>query len=366
MKLWIGLMSGTSMDAIDVALVEIKGKQVQLRAGYRHQWPDWLRERLLEVSLYQRGNVSLHEVASLDVQTGEVFAEAVLNLLNRIGLEPQQVAAVGSPGQTIFHCPGGNPPYTWQIGDPNVLAERTGIVTVADFRRRDVAAGGQGAPLASAFHNAIFRDAQEDRAVLNIGGIANITVLPADSQQPVIGFDTGPGNGIMDSFAGKHGQGYYDEGGKWAGTGQVQDQLLAKLLADPYFMQAAPKTTGRDYFNLDWLDQHIGGENYAAADIQSTLCQLTVETVVEAAKQHAVQRLLICGGGVHNGELLRRLRMRLSNCQVESTAKYGVDPDWVEAMCFAWLAQQRLAQELVNLSSVTGARQAVVLGGIYC
>jgi anhydro-N-acetylmuramic acid kinase len=226
-----------------------------------------------------------------------------------------------------------------------------------------MAAGGQGAPLAPAFHQAVFYHAQEHRIVLNIGGIANITVLPTDNT--VIGFDTGPGNALLDAFIQQQQGVKMDVQGAWAQRGQVQVELLKRLLGDPYFSLPAPKSTGRDYFNLDWLQSHLTEQSFRPEAIQATLCQLTIDTIVQAVEPYHPQRLLVCGGGVHNPVLMNGLTQKLPYCQVESTLAHGIDPDWVEAMCFAWLAKQRLEGQPGNLPTVTGARQAVVLGGIY-
>lgn len=365
MCLFIGLMSGTSVDAIDVALVEFIGSEIQLQATHCHPWPLPLRDALLHLCQQSRGQSTLHEIATLDVRVGELFAEATLALLAQTHTPRQQVCAIGSPGQTLYHYPDGNPPYTWQLGDPNVIAQLTKIPTVADFRRRDVATGGQGAPLAPSFHNARWRSPLEKRVVLNIGGIANITVLPADHSLPVIGFDTGPGNALLDAHAFQHLQTRLDENGAWAAQGQVQSSLLDSLLTDSYFARPAPKSTGRDYFNLAWLSYYTTTLSISPPDLQATLCQLTVESVAQAVQPYAPQRLLVCGGGVHNSGLMAGLAKRLPDCIIESTLAYGIDPDWVEAVSFAWFAKQRIEQQPSNLPSVTGAREAVVLGGIY-
>ncbi len=366
MCLFIGLMSGTSVDAIDVVLVEfVGGENVQVHAVHSHPWLPSLREKLLKLSQFTREQSTLHDIATLDIRVGELFAEATLALLEKSPTSPEQVCAIGIPGQTLYHHPDGSPPYTWQLGDPNVIAQITQIPTVADFRRRDIAAGGQGAPLVPAFHNAQWRTPQETRVILNIGGIANITVLPAADNQPVLGFDTGPGNALLDAHAYQQQQLRMDKQGAFAATGQVQQSLLETLLADPYFAKSAPKSTGRDYFNLDWLGRHTSNFSLRAEDIQATLCQLTITSIAQAVLPYAPQRLLVCGGGVHNPLLMAGLKKQLPECVVESTATVGIDPDLVEAISFAWLAKQRLAKQPGNLPSVTGARQAVVLGSIY-
>ncbi len=365
MKLFVGLMSGTSIDAIDAVLVEFTTTNLQLKAVHSHPWPSSLRDPLLMLSQHQQGQSTLDEIAYLDIKTGELFAQATLTLLEKTSVAPDQINAIGSPGQTLYHHPNGNIPYTWQLGDPNVIAQLTGITTVADFRRRDVAAGGQGAPLTPAFHNALLRSSQEDRVVVNIGGIANITVLPANPNSPVIGFDTGPGNALLDAHIYQQQQLSLDKQGNWAATGQVQAALLETLLSDSYFSRLAPKTTGRDYFNLDWLTRYTASYSYRSKDVQATLAQLTIISIAQAVLPYHPQRLLVCGGGVHNSLLMNGLAQQLPYCQVESTSTLGIDPDWVEAVTFAWLAKQRLEQQPSNLPSVTGARQAVILGSIF-
>lgn len=365
MQLFIGLMSGTSVDAIDVALVEFTSTKLEILATYSHPWPTALRETFLTLSQQTCEHSTLQELAPLDILAGQIFAEAVLALLSQTGVPPHVISAIGSPGQTLYHCPDGSPPYTWQLGDPNVIAQLTGILTVADFRRRDLAAGGQGAPLTPSFHNAQFRHLQENRGVLNLGGIANITVLPADCTQPVIGFDTGPGNALLDAHCLQQRHQPMDENGQWAASGHIQQNLLSVLLADPYFSRPPPKSSGRDYFNLTWLSRYANAFSLAPADVQATLCQLTIESSVRTIRDYPLQRLLVCGGGVHNPLLMNGLASQLPTCTVESTAVHGVDPDWVEAVSFAWFAKQRLEERPSNLPSVTGARQTVVLGSIY-
>jgi len=364
MSWFVGLMSGTSIDAIDAALVEFTADSVYLRATHYQPWPSLVRDELLMLSQQTRERSILHDIARLDILTAESFAQAVLTLLAQAHCPHTQVTAVGSPGQTVYHHPQGTPPYTWQLGDPNVIAQLTGIPVVADFRRRDVAAGGQGAPLTPAFHQAFWRNFQENRIVLNIGGIANITVLPAAKDLPVSGFDTGPGNALLDAWAYQQRQLPKDTGGQWAASGQMQPNLLEKLLTDPYFARPAPKSTGRDYFNLEWLNRYTQGMSLRPEDVQATLCQLTVVSIGQAVNKYQAERLLVCGGGAHNPLLMDGLARYLPACAVESTAMHGLDPDWVEAVSFAWLAKQRWEQQPSNLPSVTGARAAVVLGSV--
>lgn len=367
MALFIGLMSGTSLDAIDVVLVDfIHDMPPQLIAAHTYPWPTALRQQLLQLSQHPLDKYTLYEIAQLETQTGQLFADAILALLEQQQIHHQDIVAIGSPGQTLLHVPDGNPPHTWQLGDPNVIAQLTSITTIADFRRSDMAVGGQGAPLAPGFHNAFLRSSEEQRVVVNIGGIANITVLYQQIDEPVIGFDTGPGNALLDAWSMQQRHIAMDENGKWASSGTVQADLLARLLTDSYFQKPFPKSTGRDYFNLTWLNNYLGDVTQISAEnIQATLAQLTITTIAQAILPHQPKRVLICGGGVHNSVLMQGLARALPDSIIESTIQQGLHPDWIEAMCFAWLAKQRLEKKVGNLPSVTGARKAVILGGIY-
>jgi len=361
--LFLGLISGTSADGIDTCLVRFEPR-CELVLGRTYLWDEPLRRRLIELG--QGGDAtSLDELGRLDVQVAQAFAAAALALLSEAGVEPSQVLALGSHGQTVRHRPGGDAPFTWQMGDGNVIAERTGIATVADFRRRDVAAGGQGAPLMPAFHAALLHSTGEDRAVLNLGGIANLTLLPRTGE--VRGFDTGPANALLDAWCERHTGHAYDQGGAFAASGQVDRALLRRLLDDPWFALPPPKSTGREQFHLHWLQSLLGGHAISPADVQATLLELSVVTIADAlrATQPDTRRLLACGGGVHNPLLLGRVGEHLPGVVVESTDAHGLDPDYVEAMGFAWLARQTLAGLPGNVPSVSGASGARVLGVIY-
>jgi anhydro-N-acetylmuramic acid kinase len=276
--------------------------------------------------------------------------------------DPSAIAAIGSHGQTLRHEPGSAQPFSLQIGDADLIAEGTGITTIADFRRADIELGGQGAPLAPAFHEWLFRNEGKTRVVLNIGGIANITVLHGDDME-TIGFDTGPGNTLLDAWALQYLHTPYDANGDWSASGSVARDLLARLASDSYFAAPAPKSTGFEYFNLDWLDKYIASE-YDHADIQATLCQLTSDSIADAIGIAApdASEVLVCGGGVHNRDLMRRLQASLPGTKIASTSIAGLDPDWVEAAAFAWLAMRTTNGLTGNLPSVTGAQRATVLG----
>ncbi|OOZ40254.1 anhydro-N-acetylmuramic acid kinase [Solemya pervernicosa gill symbiont] len=366
-SLYIGLMSGTSLDAIDAALIELDDTQCKLIATHNHDWPISLRHDLL--TLCKDPNTSLQHLGEADTACGELFAEAVEQLLQKSEYTFDAVRAIGSHGQTIFHSPSGKHPFSMQIGNASLIAERTGITTVADFRSRDIAAGGEGAPLVPAFHAALLRSSNRERVIANIGGIANITRLTTSSDDEILGFDTGPGNVLMDSWAARHLDSPLDFDGNWARSGQVDQQLLAALSSEPYFDLAPPKSTGRELFNIDWLDAILANEQreIPIANVQRTLCELTAATLCDAARSCSAigSELIICGGGVHNSALLDAINNNLPGYQVTTTAEHGVDPDWVEAMAFAWLAAQTLDNKPGNLPSVTGANHPAVLGAIH-
>ncbi len=365
-SLYIGMMSGTSMDGIDAVLMRFSESGQTLVAGHRLPWPEAIQRELRAIAV--PGDNEIDRLGVLDLQVGERFATAAQELLRQAGIGADAVTAIGCHGQTVRHRPNGRHPFTLQIGDPNRIAEMTGITTVADFRRRDMAAGGQGAPLVPAYHVALFRDPNENRVVLNLGGIANLTILPADPEEPVRGFDTGPGNTLLDAWAHRNFQQPCDLDGKLAAAGSVQEAALERLLTDPYFRLPPPKSTGPEQFHLEWLTNHWSDiESVSPADVQATLTALTVESVCRqlATAAPGCARLIACGGGVFNRELMRRLAQRLDGIPLETTEAYGIAPQRVEAAAFAWLAYQTLRHRPGNLPPVTGARHPVVLGGIY-
>jgi anhydro-N-acetylmuramic acid kinase len=358
-------MSGTSMDAIDAALVRIVEHELEL-IQYQ-QTP--ISKRLQQTIRSINTESTLSEISEIDVIMGNLFAEASLQIIEYADLAPEDIHAIGSHGQTILHLPDAEHPRTLQIGDANIIAYQTGITTVADFRRMDIAAGGEGAPLAPAFHQWLFQDNKSERVILNIGGMANLTVLPANDKTSVTGFDTGPGNTLMDEWIQQHLDQDFDRDGIWASSGQCNQELLSLLLDETYFKAAPPKSTGKDFFNLRWLEGKLSQLKISidTNDIQATLLELSVITISDAIKNHApnCNEILVCGGGVHNKLMMQRLGDLLTKTEISSTEKVGLNPDAVEAVAFAWLAKCRMENQFGNLTSVTGADDQVILGAIY-
>lgn len=362
-EVYLGLMSGTSVDAIDAVLVTFDPIP-RLLACCAVQYPSDLREQILRLGLSQ-GKTSLQEIGALDAAIGKQFAAAANALIARATISASGVRAIGSHGQTLWHSPRSEMPFTLQLGDPNLIAELTGIDTVADFRRRDVAAGGEGAPLVPAFHAAFLHTPAEHRAVLNLGGIANLSVLPRAGD--VRGFDTGPANTLLDLWIQRHRGLPFDRDGTFAASGHCSAELLDRMLDEPFFQLSAPKSTGRDLFNLDWLQPKLEGLKLSAEDVQASLLGLTARSIAMALRREAPQteRLLICGGGASNPHLIETIAAQLVGISIEPTGHYGLDSDYMEAMAFAWLARETLAGRTGNLPAVTGARGRRILGGVY-
>ena len=361
MALYIGVMSGTSLDGLDIALIE-QSPAIKLMATHYIPMPDTLRTELL--ALCASGADEIARSAIAQQNWVKLAAQGIHTLLVQQQLKPDDIRAIGSHGQTIRHEPARG--FTVQIGNPALLTELTGITVVSDFRSRDVAAGGQGAPLVPAFHEALFEERIGNRAVLNVGGFSNLSLI--EPGKPVAGFDCGPGNVLLDAWIHQQRGDHFDRDGQWAASGNIQPVLLNALLSDPFFVTKGPKSTGREVFNLPWLTQHLAQlPAFCAEDVQATLLELTALTIIESLQsaQTDTQELLVCGGGAHNTTLMNRLASLLPNASVSSTATYGVDPDWVEAMAFAWLAHCCLEGIAANRPSVTGARGLRVLGAIY-
>ena len=367
--LYVGLMSGTSVDAVDSALVHVSASGVELLHTREHAIPEATRQRIAAIS--HAGPNEIERMGTLDRELGLLFGEATLALLAAANTHASQVTAIGSHGQTIRHRPPSGAAnadcgFTLQIGDPNTIAENTGITTVADFRRRDIAAGGEGAPLAPAFHAAAFAEKDVNRAIVNIGGIANVTLLEGLDLRG--GFDTGPGNTLLDHWVKRHLGESFDRGGQWSAEGEVIADSLQRLLQHPYFQKSGPRSTGVELFNLDWLDNCLGqSKNLSPRDVQATLAELTATTIANAVRDSAVavSEVYVCGGGAHNTDLMRRLHHKLTPAKLDNTSVIGMDPDWVEAATFAWLASQTLGGLAGNAPVVTGAARERVLGGIY-
>jgi len=361
---YVGLMSGTSMDGIDAALVSFDKPGLVIQATHSQAYPEELKDALL-AAIREPLDVQLDPSGDLDRRVGECFRDAALAVIDKSDISIADIIAIGSHGQTLRHQPDADPPFSLQIGSADIIAAGVGITTVANFREADIAVGGQGAPLVPPFHRWLFGSDDVNRVVANIGGIANITVLPADGSD-VLGFDTGPGNGLMDAWIRQHRGQAFDDSGEWAASGSVIEPLLEQFLADPYFELRPPKSTGFEYFNPEWLRGFdIDGSD--AGHVQATLCELSARSIANAINEHAAgtQEVFVCGGGVRNSELMRRIRHAIPDVSVSSTSSAGLNPDWVEAVAFAWLAMRTMKNQTGNLPSVTGATHKVVLGDIH-
>ncbi len=368
-ELYIGLMTGTSVDAIDIALCSFADKRPNLIDAHNHALQPHTKKSIR--SLFQPGNNEIDSLGKLDIQLATEYADAVRGILNSNALDHRQITAIGCHGQTIRHRPTrnkGDRPFTLQIGDPNTLAARTGIQVVADFRRKDITLGGEGAPLAPGFHQYLAEGLSKPIGFLNIGGIANVTVMHEDRRE-VIGFDTGPGNALLDYWAKKHLGKDFDEYGEWASRGTISQSLLAELLSHSFFKSPPPKSTGKEEFTPAWLEASISSINSTALapeDVQSTLTELTAITITDQLRIYSpLNKLYLCGGGVHNEFLIQQISDKLPDTAIFSTESLGIHPDWVEACAFAWLAKKRIHGEPGNIPSVTGAEHAAVLGGVW-
>jgi anhydro-N-acetylmuramic acid kinase len=359
--LFIGMISGTSRDGVDAALVSFNDGQAEVLEAICVPYPPALAKSLHHQILTGR-RLEQDVMEELDEQLADQFSDSVQQLLDQAGVNAQEVTAIGSHGQTVWHEPDGLQPESIQLGDPRRITQQTGIVTVGDFRRADIEAGGQGAPLAPLLHRALFRPPTGTRVVLNLGGIANISVI--DEKGNVSGFDTGPANCLLDAWIQFHRDKPFDQDGDWAAGGLVVPGLLGSMLADPYFQKPAPKSTGVEYFNLSWLERFDLNPDLDSRDVQATLAELSAVTVADPIRPHQPNDVLVCGGGVHNSNLLGRLRALLPGTLVRSTADLGLDPDSIEALLFAWLARERLAKRPLDTRSITGARMPVLLGTI--
>jgi len=359
--LFIGLMSGTSVDGVDAALVEFSSsQQLAVLATQFTPYSDTLKQQINTLA-HSDCTLNKHDITQLDKQLATIYAQCSLNLIAQHGTKKQAVLAIANHGQTIRHAPDANPPYSMQLGQSKLIAEQTGIATIGQFRQADLACGGQGAPLMPAFHKAIFNT--NNSAVINIGGIANISIL----NDPVTGYDTGPGNTLLDQWIQKHQAKTYDANGTWAAQGKIIQPVLELLLTDSYFQNSAPKSTGPDYFNLAWLESKVSKlANYSPVDIQATLLALTIESIAQGIEDanNSIQKVYLCGGGVHNQTLVSALKKRLPAHSIDTTDTFNIPADWVEAVGFAWLGYCCYHHIESNIPSVTGANKAAVLGEI--
>lgn len=362
-ELIIGMLSGTSRDGVDAVLVNFSHGSMDILHALCTPYPPAIKLKLNQ--LLETGAPPGRELTELlDENLAYFFARVAQNLVREAGLEMRDIRAIGSHGQNVWHQPRGENPVTIQLGRGDLIARNTSTTVVCDFRKADVRAGGQGAPLAPLFHQVLFHSEAEDRAILNLGGIANLTILPAIGG--VCGFDCGPANCLMDGWTRRQLQKDYDNHGNWAAKGETDSGLLKRMLADPYFAKTPPKSTGLEYFNLCWLDQMLGQATPSAVDVQTTLAELSAMSIADSLAEAGLpERLLVCGGGVHNDFLMRRIAATLPEVVVESTALHGTDPDWVEGLLFAWLARERLYGRIQNTAPITGATQPVLLGDIH-
>ena len=355
---YIGVMSGTSLDGIDVVLCDIDSDSCTILHYSEYEFDKELKSDVLHAI---NSAVTLQFLGRLDTRLGELYASCIESFIKEKNINPKDVRAIGLHGQTLWHEPNGDFPFSMQLGNPNVVTAKTSISVVADFRRKDIALGGQGAPFAPAFHKEIFGKLEKNTTVLNIGGIANITFLG----EKLIGYDTGPGNVLMDYWINECKNLPYDRDGEFSACGNVDEDLLKSFMSDDYFKKAAPKSTGREYFNGTWLANHMPlFQSIKDEDIQRTLLQLTAQSIADEVKKTATELLIVCGGGAKNDFLMTILK-ELCKIEVINSDDYGVEGDFVEAMAFAWLAYKRVHNEKVELCSVTGARENSILGGLY-
>lgn len=362
-ELIVGMLSGTNRDGVDAVLVHFTDSSMDMLHALFTPYPTAIKLTLDQ--LLETGEPPAREVAQLlDENLAYFFARVAQDLVRETGLEMRDIRAIGSHGQNVWHQPQGDPPVTMQLGRGDLIARNTRTTVVNNFRTADLEAGGQGAPLAPLLHQELFRSETENRAILNLGGIAKLTILPA--QGGVAGFDCGPGNCLMDGWSSRQLQKDYDDHGRWAAKGKIDTVLLDRMLKDPYFELAYPKSTGLEHFNMQWLDQMLGQTAPAAIDVQATLAELTVQGIARSLAESGLpDRLLVCGGGTHNTFLMQRITAALPDAVVESTGVHGADPDWVEGLLFAWLARERLNDRMQNTGPISGANQPVLLGDIH-
>jgi anhydro-N-acetylmuramic acid kinase len=356
-NLYIGVMSGTSLDGIDIALCSISTQGIETLHSKEYSYDSNIKQDVLNAI---SNSITLEFLGILNHKLGTMYANAINQFLDEFNIDSKSVKAIGLHGQTIWHSPNTPYPFSMQIGDSSLVAKKTGIDVVNDFRSADIANGGQGAPIAPAFHKAIFNDSQS--AVLNLGGISNITILSDEFS----GFDAGVANILSDYWIGKHKNKTYDKDGEWAREGKVSDELLRAMLSDPYFKKKPPKSTGREYFNATWLEEKLElFDNISAVDIQATLLEFTIQPIVKALEGKKVKRLIVCGGGAHNGYLMKKLSQKLDGIKVMKSDDLGVKSTFLEAIAFAWLAYKRVNNEAIDLQNITGSSKPSILGVIH-
>ena len=362
---FIGLISGTSMDGIDAALINNINNIINVKATLSKSYPKKLREILLSIR-DNPNKIDIDQLGQLDTWIGENFRDSAISLIKKSGMDRSQIRAIGSHGQTIRHQPKIKKPFSLQLGDPNIIAHGTKITTVSDFRRKDIAAGGEGAPLTPIFHKSLFSDNKNNRVILNIGGISNITILRKDSKE-LLGFDTGPGNTLLDSWIKENKGDLYDKDGAWAKTGKTNKKLLKSMLSDPFFKILPPKSTGFEYFNSNWINKFLKDKNITPSDVQRTLVDLTAESIAIHIENFSknTDEIILCGGGPKNITLSNALKDRMPSIRFNLTDDYGFNSDYLEAIAFAFLARQTLLKKPGNIKSVTGANEEIILGGIY-
>lgn len=362
-ELIIGMLSGTSRDGVDAVLVNFNKDSMDILHASCTPYPTAIRKTLDQ--LLETGAPPTQKVLELlDENLAYFFARVAQNLVRETGLEMRDIRAIGSHGQNVWHQPRGDNPLTIQLGRGDLIARNTSTTVVNNFRTADVNAGGQGAPLAPLLHQGLFHNETENRVIVNLGGIANLTILPANGV--VTGFDCGPANCLLDGWTRRQLQKDYDGEGRWAAKGEVDTKLLNRMLADPYFGKPPPKSTGLEYFNMSWLDQMLGQTPPTAINVQTTLAELCAQSIARSLDDAGLpDRLLVCGGGAHNDFLLQRIAAALPGVAVESTARHGADPDWVEGLLFAWLARERLYGRKQETPPITGANHSVLLGDVH-
>ncbi|QOY54638.1 anhydro-N-acetylmuramic acid kinase [Candidatus Sulfurimonas marisnigri] len=358
-ELYIGVMSGTSLDGVDVVLCKIDSQSCELVFSCEYPFDDDLKEDILSAI---STTTTLKAIGEIDTRLGKLYANHISAFMNHYKINQKDVRAIGLHGQTLWHEPNSEYPFSMQLGNASVITAQTGVSVVSDFRQKDIALGGQGAPFAPVFHQEIFSNLNSKTAVLNIGGMANISILG----EKLIGYDTGCGNVLLDYWIFKNHNKVYDKDGEWAESGHVSAELLDSMLSEPYFKKEAPKSCGRELFNAKWLEKHL--ENFShviTEDVQATLLELTAVTIANEVKKTSTELLIVCGGGARNGALMKKLHVELKEINVTLSDKHGVSSEFMEAMAFAWLAYKRIHKEEVALSSVTGASRDSILGCIY-